>query len=277
MDPVSVIVWIFVAAFLSTAIITLCGIVENFTFIKVPDKYLKPLYVALLLEIVGASVTVATGVLSEKGANTDKSPQTPTAQISPYLRDIKTAEKRVQMLGINFLGSLHDQREHLINILNNGAEIQVLLFDARSAEFCKREKAEGQHKNNKISYRLMAESKAAFEIIRDIRLFSRAGTIELRVFDEAPTRSILIVDNEIMQSNIYPTTRAPDDQAEVKLSRGVLGQIGEFKKGNNMFEQKTNEFTDLWDKHEDDRIILDIKREETFPDTTVYPFNPISK
>ncbi len=65
MEPVTVIVWIFVAVFLLTAVITLGGIVENVTFIKVPDKYLKGLYAALLLEIVGASITVGTGALNQ--------------------------------------------------------------------------------------------------------------------------------------------------------------------------------------------------------------------
>ena len=66
MDPVDVIIWIFVSVFLLTAIVTLGGIVDNFRFIQVADKYLKGLYVALLLEVVGASVAVATGVLNKR-------------------------------------------------------------------------------------------------------------------------------------------------------------------------------------------------------------------
>ena len=63
MEPIIVLVWTFVGVFIATSIITLCGIVENFKLIQVKDRYLKGLYVALLLEVAAAGVTIASGKL----------------------------------------------------------------------------------------------------------------------------------------------------------------------------------------------------------------------
>lgn len=57
------ILWIYVGVFLCTALITLGGIISNFRFIKVQDKYLKPLFVALVLEVSGGATVFATGAL----------------------------------------------------------------------------------------------------------------------------------------------------------------------------------------------------------------------
>ena len=59
------ILWIYVGVFLCTALITLGGIISNFRLIKVQEKYLKPLFIALVLEVVGGATVFATGTLEK--------------------------------------------------------------------------------------------------------------------------------------------------------------------------------------------------------------------
>lgn len=74
MEPITVIVWTFVVVFVMTAIITIGGIVDNIKFIQVQDEYLKGLYIALLLEVVGASIAVAAGALDQAVEKTEAQP-----------------------------------------------------------------------------------------------------------------------------------------------------------------------------------------------------------
>ncbi|MBA1148279.1 hypothetical protein H0Z60_14580 [Ectothiorhodospiraceae bacterium WFHF3C12] len=65
MQPVEALVWIFVAVFLLTALLTLGGIVENMRFVNIPERYLKGLYAALLMQIATAGVAIAVDTLEE--------------------------------------------------------------------------------------------------------------------------------------------------------------------------------------------------------------------
>jgi len=73
-EPITVLVWIFVSVFFLTAAITIGGIIENFHWIKVPDKYLKGLHTALLIEIAIAGIALATSSIENDSIvkNTDK-------------------------------------------------------------------------------------------------------------------------------------------------------------------------------------------------------------
>ena len=163
------------------------------------------------------------------------------------------------MIGVNFLGSLHDTRGHLIELLNRGGEIQVLLLDTEAEAFRQRETKEGRHPSGKISRRLRAESIASFEILRDINLFRKAGNLELRVYDESPTSATLIVDNEFLLHSPYPKGRDRADPAEVSLSRGVEGGIEKYRSDSDdrLFHQKVDEFTDLWERSRPVELSLD--------------------
>ncbi|MGH1460441.1 MAG: hypothetical protein ACRBB6_00230 [Neptuniibacter sp.] len=63
-EPIDIIVWTYVLVFLSTAVITLGGIVSNFNYIQVNEKYLKALFAALILEIVVGGVALSKDFLS---------------------------------------------------------------------------------------------------------------------------------------------------------------------------------------------------------------------
>ncbi len=179
----------------------------------------------------------------------EKSQSHQRADIVPWIESIRKAQRRVQMLGINFLGELHDTRQHLIKLLNDRGGIEVLLLDTESDAFKQREISECQHlPSGTISGRLRAESNAALESIRDINLFRKAGNLELRVYDESPTSSILVVDDEFLLFNPLPKIRDRGDPAEVSLSRGIEGGVVKYDSGDGLFEQKVDEFKYLWDR-----------------------------
>ena len=94
--------------------------------------------------------------------HTQESESHPRAYVAPWIESINKAQRRVQILGINFLGSFHDTREHLIRLLDNGGEIRVLLLSTESDAFKQREILEGQPTDSgTMSRRLRAESNAA--------------------------------------------------------------------------------------------------------------------
>jgi class 3 adenylate cyclase len=171
------------------------------------------------------------------------------ARTNIWIGSIYEANRKVQMLGINFLGPLHDTREQLIRLLNQGGELQILLLDMKSEVFRQREVLEGRRPSDgKISGRLRAESTAALEIIKDINMFKKAGSLEVRVHDQSPTFSMLVVDNKSMFYNVYPITKDPVDPADVTVSRGTEGVTMEFRDGGELFRQKVGEFNYLWDR-----------------------------
>jgi class 3 adenylate cyclase len=171
------------------------------------------------------------------------------ARTNIWIRSIYEANRKVQMLGINFLGPLHDTREQLIGLLNQGGEVQVLILDMKSEAFRQREVLECQRASDgRISGRLRAESKAALEIIKDINMFKKVGNLELRVYDQSPTFAMLIVDNKSLLYNVYPKAKDPADLADVDVSRGTEGVIMEFRDGQELFHQKVREFDYLWDR-----------------------------
>jgi len=171
------------------------------------------------------------------------------ARTNIWIRSIYETNRKVQMLGINFLGPLHATREKLVRILNQGGQVQVLILDMKSEAFRQREVSECQRASDgRISGRLRAESKASLEIVKDINIFKKAGNLELRVYDQSPTFAMLIVDNKSILYNVYPKAKDPADLADVAVSRGTEGVIMEFRDGEELFQQKVREFTYLWDR-----------------------------
>ncbi len=59
MEPVEVLTWVVIIVFALTALITLGGIVESFTLIRVKEEYLHKLFPVLLLEIVAICIPIA--------------------------------------------------------------------------------------------------------------------------------------------------------------------------------------------------------------------------
>ena len=67
MLPITVIVWTYTVVFSMTALITLGGLIENFPFIKVKDQYMRGLFRALILEIIGGAVVLAANAIATDG------------------------------------------------------------------------------------------------------------------------------------------------------------------------------------------------------------------
>lgn len=66
--PEQILIWTCVAVFVVTALITLLGIIEEPKIIVIKDKWLKPLYVALILEVVSVGILVFEGYITVPGA-----------------------------------------------------------------------------------------------------------------------------------------------------------------------------------------------------------------
>jgi len=66
--PEQILIWTCVAVFVVTALITLLGIIEEPKIVVIKDKWLKPLYVALILEVVSVGVLVFEGHIKVPGA-----------------------------------------------------------------------------------------------------------------------------------------------------------------------------------------------------------------
>lgn len=66
--PEQILIWTCVAVFVITALITLLGIIEEPKIIVIKDKWLKPLYVALILEVISVGVLVFEGYITVPGA-----------------------------------------------------------------------------------------------------------------------------------------------------------------------------------------------------------------
>lgn len=238
----NVLFYTFLGIFVATTVVTLGGLINWFT---IDEGKLDLLVGAFLIELAGAVIAIYQK-MDFTEPNKGEGPQ--RAYIDLWIRSINEAKNRVQMLGINFLGELHDRREHLIALLNDGGEVQILLLSTESDAFRQREREEGEHENGTISRRLRAEANAALEIIRDVNLFRKSGSLELRMFEEAPTSAILVVDNQFVLFNPYTKIKDRGDPAEVMVSRGIQGGFEKYSVGDGLFTQKVDEFTSLWVK-----------------------------
>jgi len=123
-------------------------------------------------------------------------------EIDIVLDAISGAKKSLDIMGINNLGPLHQGREMLIRLLNNGGHVRICLLDVNSEGFKQRERDECQHQiTGKISPRLRDEYKASIGILKDINQFKKAGTLEVRQYKHYPLCSIIISDGKLLQYN----------------------------------------------------------------------------
>jgi len=121
---------------------------------------------------------------------------------------IQTAKKGAWILGINALGVFHEQREDILSLLKKGGDVRVLLLDPESEVFKDRERKE-EEINGQISGRLRAEYTASLAYCKDIINFGEGkGSLELRLYGESITESLLIIDpkseDTMVLINEYP-------------------------------------------------------------------------
>ncbi|MFQ5918748.1 MAG: hypothetical protein ACE5I4_01715 [Thermoplasmata archaeon] len=160
---------------------------------------------------------------------------------------VEGAEKSIQILGINALGALHHAREELIEFLKRKkGTLRVLLLDPKGREFGSRAEFEKD-----VVGRIKSEWEASVRILRGIAYHARgSGNIELRLYDEKPDRSLIIVDaseeepyKARMLINYYPPTEG---------KRGYEG--GQFlserslARDRDAFDTNWDRFRTLWEE-----------------------------
>jgi len=110
--PEQILIWTCVAVFVVTALITLLGIIEEPKIVVIKDKWLKPLYVALILEVVSVGVLVFKGYITIPGAEASVSSNTEVSfpDHIKNLKDEKNISDFFRMFflsrGTSFSGSL---------------------------------------------------------------------------------------------------------------------------------------------------------------------------
>ena len=169
-------------------------------------------------------------------------------KMADILRIIGRATVKLDILGINALGPLHQGIEEIRRVLNNGGQVRILLLDHTSKAFRKREQRECARITDGVSsHRLTKEWEASVEIIRDLNLMKTRGILELRTHDKYPKCALIISDEKEVQYNKYPTVRKKIP-SEAVLPRGVSGDTVIFTFDQNIsdFRKHISYFEDLW-------------------------------
>lgn len=187
--------------------------------------------------------------LKEKNEYLKKTVHKITSKVDPESdrKLIIEAGRSIQIMGINSLGPLHHCREELIQFLKDKNKyLRILLLDPYSEEFQIREKFE-----HDSSRRLFREWVASLSIIKDIQEKSHRN-IEVRLRNEAPDRSLLIIDSVFtvdehskMLINYYP------DQESMRGYEGVQF-LSEFsmERDRDSFFKNLEYYSDCWEKSE---------------------------
>ncbi len=162
-------------------------------------------------------------------------------------RLIESAEKSIQILGINALGPLHHAREAMIKFLRaSGGILHIVLLDPESTVFRDRE----EHERDGFK-RILTEWKASLTILMDIKANSK-GHIEIKLRSDPPDRSLLIIDaiggpetKSKMLINYYP---------EQSGMRGYSGAqfLSEYvaERDRDSFFRNTSYFDQCWQESE---------------------------
>ncbi len=170
-------------------------------------------------------------------------------KIAEVLAIMDKAESQLDILGINSLGPLHQGMEEIKRILDNNGMVRVLLLDAKSAIFKRREKQECERQTDgATSSRLTKEWEASLEILKDLHIRKTKGRLLVRAHNQYPRGALVIGDNNWLQFNAYPTLRK-NDMADATLPRGVSGETVVYKKTENPkpFDLCFSYFEKLWD------------------------------
>ena len=187
--------------------------------------------------------------LKEKNEYLKKTVHKITSKVDPESdrKLIVEAERNIQIMGINSLGPLHHCREEIIQFLKDkNKKLRLVLLDPRGHEFQSREKFE--HDNSR---RLYSEWVASLSIVKDIQEKSQ-GNIEVRLRQDAPDRSLLIIDSistvdelSKMLINYYP------DQESMRGYEGVQF-LSEFamERDRDSFFRNLDYYSDCWEKAE---------------------------
>lgn len=175
--------------------------------------------------------------------------------LTENLKLMKSAQESIWILGINSLGPLHQGREIIINKINEGKSVRILLLDPESGAFLERARFEEEVlKNGKTatSGRLRAEYAASLAICQDILNFiSETNRFELRLYREDPTESLILVDaaslnHAVCHYNPYPMEKQTRGLCGPNIS---LSRDPDQESNNNVeFRQCYDRYCELWEK-----------------------------
>jgi len=154
------------------------------------------------------------------------------AQIKRHLlsdrKIIENSNKSLLILGINGLGPLHQNREFIINLLNKGGSVKVLLLDPRSDFFEERVHFE-KCSDNQITNRLIYEFLASVSLCKEIsECCDTKSDIILKLYSSKPEMSLIIADEDDDEKGVLNRNYYPD----VRGSRGMTDSSTQFKKRN---------------------------------------------
>jgi hypothetical protein len=150
------------------------------------------------------------------------------------------AKKSLFILGIHALGPLHQGREIILDLLDAGGIVRVVLlkFDPdRNSPFGQRAEFEDD-----TSGRLKAMWYASLAVLRDIDSRRKGGTLEVRIHGKRPEYSIIIADGNKAHFTAYPEKRG------VRGITGVTEFICNSGTDSGRFAEVERQFTALWEK-----------------------------
>lgn len=172
-------------------------------------------------------------------------------RIEKDLHLMDMAHEDLWILGINALGPLHQGREIIIDQLERGVNIRILLLNPECPEFLKRVDNEEYvtKDDGKIYYakRLIDEYKASIAICRDIKNNSKDNcSFEVRIHDNKPTEALVITDPNPEKSSLGACNYNPYPPGKHK--RGVQGPHIALTKIHQReeFNKWVKKFDDLW-------------------------------
>lgn len=149
---------------------------------------------------------------------------------------ISQAEKSLNMMGICEMEQIHEGRETILRLLEEKKPVRVLLANPKSKNFKKRVNLEEQFIKNLNESRILFEWKAAMANLKDIWIRRKKTLLlEIRLFDESPNYTIIIIDGKKALYNKYGRKKRQYGASNQTLLLDKDSD-SEFETTNNIFE-----------------------------------------
>jgi hypothetical protein len=149
-------------------------------------------------------------------------------------------ESVIEILGTNALGPIHQGRQLLNNVLDNGAKIRILLLNPNSPGFKNR-----QLKEKDFLGRLSAELQASLYILSDLKktVGDKFVNLELRFHNKEPHRSLVMINANTDRGIIMKTPY----QGINTYESGMVQYNKMNKEHANSYRANLDYFINLWE------------------------------
>ncbi len=169
-----IIIWTFISVFIVTAIITVLGIIKNFKWIEIDDKYLKVLSSALILEVVAVIIVFGASIFNEMSLET-----THKKEIEKYESIINKNNKLIEKLNINLVEARKEielKSIEISQIKKEKHEISFILSEIK--------KADDEEKNKQYTF-TDAEADFNFQSVYFLTNTDNIDSISMTLLDSA--------------------------------------------------------------------------------------------